>query len=260
VNTKTQYLLAKLWWFGLESLKSPRQLPVLIKGLWRGAHLAEWVKMLRYRAWLEQWGIRTILDVGAHVGEFASAARVAFPEAMIYSFEPSPRAFQRLQQRMRNHHGWKGFPIALGDFSGQAMLKESAYSASSSLLPMSETHTREFPWTQQQGEIPIPVQRLDDLDLTIHPKALLKIDVQGYELQVLRGATRLLEQIDVCLIEVSFETLYQGESPFEEILSWMQAHGFRYRGAWSQFVSMRDGRILQQDALFAKESSSRFTD
>ncbi len=252
--SKLRYFLAKLWWFGLESLKDPSGLPLFLKGLLQGAHMAEWVKMLRYRAWLARMDIRTILDVGAHVGEFASAARVMFPQAMIYSFEPLPEAFRRLQKRMQSAR-WRGFPVALGERAGEIVLHESAYTASSSILPMSETHAREFPWTRVKGQVRVPMKRLDEMGLTLVPRVLLKIDVQGYELPVLRGAEGVLANIDVCLIEISFEPLYQGEARFDDVYTWMRERGFRYRGAWSQFVSLRDGRILQQDALFVREGS-----
>jgi len=55
--SKWRYFLAKLWWFSLESLKEPFGLPLFFKGLLQGAHMAEWVKMLRYRAWLRKMNI-----------------------------------------------------------------------------------------------------------------------------------------------------------------------------------------------------------
>lgn len=250
--SRGHYFISKIWWFSLESLKAPTILPLVFKGLLQGAHMAEWVKMLRYRKWLQGMHIRTVLDVGAHVGEFASAARLMFPQAKIYSFEPLPEAFQKLKARMHAFPRWQGFPFALGERSGETELYKSAYTASSSLLPMAATHVREFPWTQTREKIRVPLKRLDELKLDLEPRVFLKIDVQGYEMPVLRGAEALLPHIDVCLVEISFEPLYQGEALFDEVYGWMQKQGFRYRGAWSQFVSLQDGRILQQDALFIR--------
>ncbi len=248
------YLATKLWQFSLEALQRPRLLPRLLRGLWQGAHAAEYLKMLRYVPWLDQWRIRTVLDVGAHVGEFASAAWVAFPQARIYSFEPQPHAFARLRAKMGARERWQGFQLALGREPGRLPMWQSAYSAASSLLPMAEAHRQAFPWTAPRRVTEVEVQTLDALrpQLVLEPGVLLKIDVQGFELAVLEGAEATLAQVDVCLIEASFEELYHGMPGFDALYRFLTARGFAYRGAWSQFLAPQDRRILQQDALFVR--------
>ncbi len=254
--SKARYWLVKLWAFGLEALQRPSLLPRFIYGLLQGAHPAEYTKMLRYVPWIEAWDIRTILDVGAHVGEFASAAWVMFPNAHIYSFEPLPEPYQRLARRMKKRGRWTGFQVALGSTSSQKTMWASSYTAASSLLPMSPSHATSFPWTANAKPIEVAVVRLDDLQprLQVTPRVLMKIDVQGYEMEVLQGAERLLNSVDVCLIETSFEELYDGMPLFNDIYTFLTQRGFVYRGAWSQFLDLTERRILQQDALFFRNT------
>jgi FkbM family methyltransferase len=204
--------------------------------------------------WLQALGISSILDVGASVGQFASIARAAFPEAGIVAFEPLPDCFSRLQRRFRGDARFRALQVALGPASEERELLRSAYAPSSSLLPMEARHREAFPSTARTERLRVKVRRLDDalLDLVLAEPFLLKLDVQGFELEVLRGAPRTLERSSVVLLEVSLQKLYAGEALFAEVHAFLADRGFALAGLAGGLRDPRDGRPLQVDALFER--------
>ena len=81
---------------------------------------------------------------------------------------------------------------------------------------------------------------------------LLKLDVQGFEPQVLEGASNTLSKVDYVLLESSFHPLYEGEKTFVEILSMMAARGFEFSRPLGWLEDPRNDEILQMDALFMR--------
>ena len=81
---------------------------------------------------------------------------------------------------------------------------------------------------------------------------MLKLDVQGYEPQVLEGATETLKRVNYVLLEASFRPLYEGEGVFMEIARVMEGRGFDFLRPVDWLIDPRNGEILQMDALFVK--------
>jgi hypothetical protein len=123
---------------------------------------------------------------------------------------------------------------------------------------MADLHRQAFPQTERQTKITVPVARLDDyLDrIDLQPPVLLKLDVQGYEAAVLRGATQTLARVDFLLCELSFAELYAGQPLFDEIHALLTGQGFRYAGSLDSMLSPLDGSILQADGLFLREKKA----
>ena len=97
---------------------------------------------------------------------------------------------------------------------------------------------------------------MNTLDALLHdepltPTVLLKLDLQGYELQALRGAARTLERSDYVLLETAFKPLYEHEPLFEDVYALLQQAGFRFRNP-VDFLSDASGEIIQMDALFER--------
>jgi hypothetical protein len=86
--------------------------------------------------------------------------------------------------------------------------------------------------------------------IDLPPPVLLKIDVQGYEVEVLRGATELLRRVKHAVIEASLTPMYQGETLFEGVESFMGECGFRFESSVGNLKNPSTGEILQIDALF----------
>lgn len=204
--------------------------------------------------WLTRWNIRTVLDIGANAGQFASEIRRVLPEAMIYSFEPLSDCYERLLKTMKECSKFGAFQLALGDIDLQTDMHRSEFSQSSSLLPMSELHKQAFPFTRRHTTEGVTVRKLDEVvrDLEIAGNMLVKLDVQGYEDKVIAGGYQTINAASVLIVEASFEALYQGQPSFGAIFDTLRAMGFTYHGNLGQLQSPQDGSVLQADCIFLK--------
>lgn len=204
--------------------------------------------------WFRDRSFATIIDVGANVGQFSSLARSAFPAAKLVAFEPIPDCARDLRARFADDPAVSVVECALGDTEGEVVLHRNEFSPSSSILPMDERHKSAFPHTTQNSTIVIPQRRLDDVlaAMTVADPFLLKLDVQGYELHVLRGATRTLERAHTLLVEISLQRLYTSEPLFDETYRFIADAGFRLVGVADMLRDPRDKRPLQLDAVFER--------
>lgn len=203
----------------------------------------------------------TVIDVGANRGQFASEALRAFSAAHLHCVEPLPEPFKLLAQWASQQGGDRVFlyQTAVGDYCGVAELFEHVdHSPSSSILQRTEVSTAIFPQTCRQMKHVMPITTLDNWRASLSPPLarplLLKIDVQGYETHVLRGARDLLTTVDYCILEVSMLQFYEGQASFAELVSLLAAANLVYSGNINQFHA-KDGSVLFVDALFKRLSS-----
>lgn len=154
---------------------------------------------------------RTVLDAGANKGQFALAARYHFPDVKIVAFEPLQKPAEILKAVFRNDPNFTLLPVALGMNSGEFEIHISRREDSSSMLPIGQLQQEIFPGTEETGVRRVRVERLDfAVNFEKLPKPLLlKIDVQGYELALLRGAEGALRGVDGIYVELSFVRLYE---------------------------------------------------
>jgi FkbM family methyltransferase len=247
-------LIGKAWSYTLTALRHPGSLHRVVGGALTGAHLGSLLAILAQKKWLERAGITTILDVGAHEGEFASAVVRVLPRARVCSFEPLPDCYEKLSKRFRRNPRVQSFNVALSDSTGTAEFFRSSFSKSSSLLPMADLHREAFPWSADSKAIEVPLDTLDRVasKLDLAAPVLLKIDVQGAELRVLAGAGEALKKIDHVLVEVSFARLYDGQPLFDDVHRFLSAEGYRLNGVWDTLQSPVDGSSLQSDMLYSR--------
>jgi FkbM family methyltransferase len=197
---------------------------------------------------------KTVIDVGANVGQFAIACAKIFRDVSVHSFEALPECAQQLKRNVAGLGGVRVYPLALGGESGEVTMHVNSHSHSSSMLALGERHKRAFPGAREIDSIKV---NMSTLDLVMKPiplerPVLLKLDVQGYEPQVLEGATETLDRVDYVLLEASFRPLYEGEKTFTEIARSMEQRGFAFLRPAGWLADPRSGEILQMDALFAR--------
>ncbi len=211
--------------------------------------------ILLNKAWFLNAGISTIIDIGANNGNWARTMNLLLPKSRIYSFEPLPECFQKLEQQMQNIKNHKSFNFALGDISGKVEFNQNEFSASSSIHDISAEHVAAFPFTAKAKKIMVNIDRLDNIiaGYNLDREVLVKIDVQGYEDKVIAGATETLLQAKIVIVEVSYEVLYKGQPLFEHLFEQLSRLGFRYHGNLEQMISPIDGNIIQADAVFIRK-------
>ncbi|NCO18655.1 MAG: FkbM family methyltransferase [Gammaproteobacteria bacterium] len=201
--------------------------------------------------------IGTIIDVGANQGQFAQMISGFFPKAELYCFEPLEDPFRKLSAWAQTQKGRaRCFQLALGDREGEAeMHLHEQHTPSSSLLVATDTCHRLYPQTQAEFMTPIPVSTLDvalEDALDRMPRdILLKLDVQGFEDRVLRGAGRMLALCKAVVLEVGVDPLYEGQADFHGLEHLLHEAGFRYAGNLDQTYG-EDGRVVFLDAVFVR--------
>lgn len=197
--------------------------------------------------------VRTVVDVGANKGQFALLALELFPDATVHAFEPLAAPFARLGQWAAHEPRLIRHRLALAEQGGERVMHVSARVDSSSLRAITERQTAQFPGTHRVGEEAVMVARLDQIltaaDL-VGP-TLLKIDAQGGELDILRGATGLLPEFTWIYAECSFIELYDGQALVEDVETFLAEAGFHPVVYW-QPSRGPDGRPVQADILFVR--------
>lgn len=201
-------------------------------------------------------GARTVVDVGAHHGQFALLALELFPQAQIISFEPLAGPRSRLQAVVGEESRITVLPLALGRRSGRQLMHVAARDDCSSLLPPIAIDSDLFRRTRAVASELVTVARLDEVfgPANIRPPALLKIDVQGFEGEVLAGAGDLLAWFDAIYVEASFRELYGGQPLIHDLLPALSRHGFRLSGV-DNVLYDASGQALQADFDFRRRLS-----
>jgi len=204
--------------------------------------------------WLKGMNIRTVLDIGANTGQFASQFHRLFPDAKLYSFEPLEGCYNKLLEKMGHVSEFHAFNFALGDKNGEAKIYKNEYTPSSSLLPMEKIHKEAFPFTKNATTQTIKIRRLDDIlgELDIVDDILVKIDVQGAEDKIILGGEKLISRASILIVETSFQSLYKGQLLFDGIYDLIRKKGFVYAGSEHNIRNPKDGSILQCDSVFCR--------
>ena len=202
--------------------------------------------------------IETIIDVGANQGQFALVCSHFYKDAKIYSFEPVPETASVIKANTRHLKNIEVFEMALGSTEGSIDFYKNEYSHASSALPVSKLQLESHPQTAQTEIIKVPVKRLDDMAETIvsEGKILLKLDVQGFEKEVLLGATSFIKKVDYILFEASFVSMYDGEPLYEEMHNYVSGLGFEMVSPMA-FLQTNELQIMQMDMLYRRKTWSR---
>jgi len=210
---------------------------------------------------LSERGFNTVLDVGANDGGFARWASRVLPAARIHCFEPLPEPCRRLRKwaSSRTPGAVTVHQLALSDHEGTAQMHEHLdHVTSSSLLTTTPTGQQMFPDTRRTADVPVVVTTLDvwaaGQNMDSPGRILLKLDVQGLEDRVLRGAVRTLPAVDVCITEVNFAQIYEGQAAFVDLVNLLSDAGLQYFGNLEQIHDER-GAPIYADSVFVRHSA-----
>jgi FkbM family methyltransferase len=201
--------------------------------------------------------IEVVFDVGANAGQFAEKLLDAGFPGRIVSFEPSTGAHSTLIKRAQRDSRWIIAPrMALGDHSGTVSLNLAGNSVSSSVLPMLPSHGNAAPESRYVGSEIVDLRTLDGVNkefATDRERVFLKLDVQGFEANVLQGAEQFLRRVLGIQIELSLVPLYDGERLFHPMLDELEARGYELWSVVPGFSDPETSRLLQVDAIFFRE-------
>lgn len=208
---------------------------------------------IEHEALLKRLNSATVVDIGANRGQFALAARACCPNSRIIAFEPLAGPAKRFQNTsLRDDPLTTLHPVAIGPAAGTATMHVAAEDDSSSLLPITALQQSLFDGTSEVATETIHIEclscRIKEEDLK--SPALLKIDVQGYELSTLQGCEALLPRFSHVYVECSFVELYAGQALAPEVIAYLHERGFDLAGVYNVSYDSR-GKAVQADMLFA---------
>jgi FkbM family methyltransferase len=199
---------------------------------------------------LKSHGVDLALDVGANVGQHVRNLRIEGYTRRIVSFEPHSEAFAQLTATAEGDPNWEVERLALGDEEGEITLHVSEDSVYNSVLDRSD-------WVPEYvGSEIVSTARLDSLRGRIwkpEDRIYLKVDVQGYELAVLRGASDLLKHASIVEVELSLSEYYTAEHLAPEVLLELYRAGFVLVSFRPTDVDAQTGYLRQADGILVRE-------
>ena len=244
----------------IELMRNRRRLRALGRDLpvsqfWRSewlVHLAEvsGLGLLPDQSWKE---LRCVVDVGANVGQWASAlSELVSPEKLIL-IEPGPDMFAQLRAKFGGKPNVELHNVAIGESDGVTTLRVTRDTTGASVLPPRDEMKQLIGsnWTVE-SEVQCPMRKLDTLLTGVPEVSLLKIDVQGYEKQTLAGAAETLAKTKFILVELNYMPQYEGGSWFGEIHEILtRQYGFVLVDATRPL--RLNGRASMSDGLYVNE-------
>jgi FkbM family methyltransferase len=189
------------------------------------------------------------IDVGAYIGEWTRGFKRIFPTARILMVEPQPSHLDRLRAVAAAINGVELAPVLCGAQERGSVPFHVCESASSVLMEsVRPTVVR---------AISVPMTTLDTFtaNTVFAQPNFIKLDVQGYELEVLRGGERALASAEAVLMEVNLLGILDGVPLFHEVTQFMSERGFQVYDICTFFRRPYDGALWQLDVIFVRSSS-----
>jgi FkbM family methyltransferase len=207
-------------------------------------------------ALFEMYGVDCVIDVGAHEGEYAERLRKGGYEGQIVSFEPVPRAFAELERRAAGDSAWSVHRLALGREDGTTTMNVVPGTLSS-ILPATKFGAGRYPRLQEPEEVEVEVRRLDRVvDETVGMldgrRPFLKLDTQGYDLDVFAGASETIERFVGMQSELALMEIYKGMPRMRQALAVYEKAGFEIAALYPVSRQTRTGRVLEYDCVMVR--------
>lgn len=210
----------------------------------------------RRKKLLQHFGITKILDVGANTGQYATELRKINFEGEIISFEPISSVFEILKKKLINDTKCSFKNFALGDKNETKTINIAKNLASSSFFSRTKYFEEIANYTEYVSEEKVEIKVLDSIFDTLcnaNDVVFLKLDTQGYEKNILSGATASLKKIKGIQIELALKPTYNEQPNFKEIFKIIEDAGFTLYSIEEGFEDENTGRLLEIDAVFFRE-------
>lgn len=188
---------------------------------------------------------KTIIDIGVAHG--TPYLYYGFPEAHFHLFDPTKESLPYMQD-WRKKIGAKVYNFGLGSQEGSLSIRVRDTIQHATFL-------QDIGKPELQSTYQVAVRRFDDLDIPILSPCLAKVDVEGFELEVLKGMERRIQEIDLFIIETSLATLYEGGANAADVVSFMQDADFRVVDIAGITRRPFDSLVHQIDYVFARSGT-----
>ena len=206
----------------------------------------------RQQIW-SHYGIELLVDVGANVGQYATAARRGGYLGDILSLEPLRDPYQRLVAAASSDGKWATRQTAVGAEVGKIAIHVSQQSIFSSVLSPSSLASEATDGVVAVADEQVPITTLDELVPASAKRVSIKIDVQGYERNVLQGGVRAISNATIVEMELSPQPMYAGQMLMVEAIERLEAAGLTLSLAENIWVNRRTGRARQFNGIFVRD-------
>jgi FkbM family methyltransferase len=208
--------------------------------------------------------VQTIIDVGADVGSVTMGLHAFYPQATIYAFEPNPESCARLKANLGREpfatavtqDRIRVFEIGLGDANGEADLHVLAHSSSSSMIAVSSDRLSVHPTLYREIKtVRVPVKTLDDFAAQNSIKAvdILKVDVEGFYPEVIRGGHKTLQTTRWVAMEIDFLTRDRSSAGWIEACDLLHEAGLSLTAIYGVSSDRRHGLSVQNAVSAANQ-------
>ena len=197
-----------------------------------------------------------LFDVGANSGQYVELIRSQGYFKQIVSFEPLKKEHDQLYSISSKDKNWQIFErCAIGNATGSTIINVSQNSFSSSLLPILDAHLAAAPESKYIDSESVPIYRLTDIwreKFASFNRVGIKIDVQGFEMEVLKGVQEMFDSVYFIQIEMSLIPVYENQELYFQIDEFLRKAGFRLWKVVPGFTHPEDGQQLQFDGIYVK--------
>ena len=207
---------------------------------------------------IAEHGIGVVVDAGANEGLFARGLRDDGYAGRIVSFEPLSSVFVLLALAAGEDPGWECHRVALGSAPGETTLHVAQNLASSSFLAIDDELRAAEARVATIGSEECLVTTLDTLAPELfapEDRLYLKLDVQGFELEALRGAEQTLAQVAVLDVELSETPLYRGAPPADEVVAYLADRGYALLETEPAYLHPQTHETIQVNGIFVRDGS-----
>ncbi len=219
-----------------------------------------WPKYEYLKPWIVDQTPSTVVDVGVNLGQFLHMAYRLWPNSRIVGIEPSADLARQISTIYEKQSRVQVECCAASDREGDATFFVTKNNQNSSLLQPSSEFVEDRPGDGLLRTEDVQLKRLDTLLGELPGPLFVKIDVQGAELEVIKGMGKRLDDVETLIVEAPFEEAYEGASEFDEIYRYLSDRGLAYAGPLGILTSKRTGRVRQEDAVFVRKDPARFID